>query len=171
MQVVHLVPSGLPTGRTSGLVDGDDWRDPHTVTHVPFEVAMFKANTATAPAAASAAANTEAFSTGKCCRVKTDLSTATQARLQAVVIANGNVAGASLKLSYSTSEASTWSGSDAGPVVVLGSTGGGTGIIHDSGWTNLAAGAIVDNCFLTCLVGTAFGTTAPTIGTLSVFFR
>lgn len=169
MGIKHKVPAGLPTGTVSGKVAGDDWRSDHD--HVPFEVAMWLANTATSPAAASAGANVEAFSTGKCCRNKVDLSKASQARLVAMVIAAGNAAGASLKLSYSATEASTWSGADAGPVVVLGSNGGAAGILHDTGWINLAAGAQIDNCFITCLVGTAFSTTAPTIGSLTVFFR
>lgn len=138
---------------------------------IPFEVAMVLLTAATAPAAASAAANVEAFSAAKTTRNRIDLANATQARLVAMVIATGNAAGASLKLSYMTTEAATWSGTDAGPVCVLGTTGGAAGVLHDSGWVNLPAGAKVDNATVAALVGTAFGSTAPTIGSLTAFFR
>ena len=170
MGVKHKVPVGLPTGTSTGKVAGDDWREDHD--HVPFEIALIRGTTAAlTPAAASAAANVEIYATSKVCRQVLDLSTATEARLVAQVIATGNAAGASFKLSYATTQASTWSGSDAGPVVIVGSTGGAAGVLHDSGWTALAAGAKVDNCYLAVLVGTALSTTAPTIGSLSVYFR
>ena len=36
---------------------------------------------------------------------------------------------------------------------------------------SLDAGARIDSCYLTVLVGTAFSTTAATIGSLTVYFR
>jgi hypothetical protein len=168
--IKHLVPAGLPTGTSAGKVAGDDWRADHV--HVPFSVEMILGqNAVLTPAAASAAANTELHSTAKSCRNKIDLSSASQARLVCMVIATGNVAGASYKLSYATTESATWAGSDAGPVVVLGTNGGAAGVMHDSGWTNLAAGALVDNCFVTLLVGTALGTTPPTVGFCTLYIR
>ena len=159
----------LHKARTA-VVDGVDWNDQHD--HVPFGVALIRGTTAAlTPAAASAAANVELYSTSKTCRQRIDLSTATEARLVAQVIATGNAAGASYKLSFSATQASTWSGADAGPVVVVGSNGGAAGVLHDSGWTALASGAKIDNCYLTVLVGTALSTTAATIGSLTVYFR
>lgn len=132
-------------------------------------------NTALTPAAASAAANVELNATAKSCRTKVDLADVTQARLVAMVIATGNAAAAAYKLSYCTAEASTWSSgtgvADAGPILVAGANGGGAGILHDSGWVNLAAGAKIDSCFLTLLVGTALGSTPPTVGSLDCYFR
>lgn len=174
MGIKHAVPAGLPTGTESGKVAGDDWRADHN--HVPFSIEMVLGqNAALTPAAASAAANVELHATAKSCRNKIDLSNATQARLVGMVIATGNVAGASYKLSYCTAENTTWASgtgvADAGPVLILGTTGGGAGIIHDSGWTNLAAGAKIDNCYVTLLVGTALGTTPPTVGFITCYFR
>lgn len=171
MGVFHTVPAGLPTGTSTGKVAGDDWRADHVF--IPFSIEMILGqNTALTPAAASAAANTELHSTAKSCRNIIDLSQASQARLVGMVIATGNAAGASYKLSYSASaDASTWAGSDAGPVLTVGSTGGGAGVMHDSGWTNLAAGAKVDNCRVTLLVGTALGTTAATVGFVTCYFK
>lgn len=170
MSIKHRVPAGLPSGTSAGKVAGDDWRQDHD--HVPFEIAMIRSTTAAlTPAAASAAVNVELYATSKTCRNVVDLSTATQARLVAQVIATGNAAGAAFKLSFATTQATTWAGADAGPVCVVGANGGAAGILHDSGWTNLAAGARVDNCYITALVGVALSTTAPTIGSLTVFFR
>jgi hypothetical protein len=170
MGILHKKRSGIPAGDPAGLVGGTNWLDDHT--HVPFEIAMILSTTAAlTPAAASAAANTELYATSKTCRNVVDLAAATQARLVAQVIATGNAAGGSYKLSFATTQASTWAGADAGPICVVGTNGGAAGIMHDSGWVNLAAGAKVDNCYITALVGTALGTTAPTIGSLTVFFR
>lgn len=126
------------------------------------------------PVAASAAAGVELYATSKVTRNKLDLSWATQVRLAGMVIANGNVAGVNWQLQYATAEASTWSSStgraDAGAGITLGA--GTTGVIRDSGWQTLAVGARIDNCFIAMVNGTtAQGTTAPTIGSLSVFFR
>jgi hypothetical protein len=170
----HTVPAGLPTGTTAGKVAGDDWRGDHL--HVPFSIELILGqNTALTPAAASATVGTELHATAKSCRNKLDLSQARQARLVGMVIATGNAAAAAYKLSYATAEASTWSSgtgvADAGPSLVVGSNGGGAGVMHDSGWVNLAAGAQIDNCFLTLLVGVALGTTAPTVGFITCFFR
>ena len=171
MGIRHSVPAGLPTGTVSGKVAGDDWRADHL--HVPFEVPLILSttNAALTPAAASAAVNTELFATSKVCRTLLDLSQATQARMTAMVIATGNAAGAAWKMSYMTTNAATWAGTDMGPSLVVGANGGGAGVFHDSGWVNLAAGAKIDNCYWTVLVGVAQGTTAPTIGSLQVYFR
>ena len=130
---------------------------------------MMLLTTATAPAAVSAAANTELFVGTKATRNKIDLSQARQVRLVAMVIANGNSATAAIKLSYMTTEAATWSGTDAGVSLTLGT--GTVGMLRDSGWQTLAAGAQIDNVTIACLVGSAFGSTAPTIGSLTVFFK
>ena len=174
MGIRHTVPSGLPTGTVSGKVAGDDWRADHL--HIPFSVEMILANNAyVTPAAASAAANTELNVTGRTCRNKIDLSQATQARLVAGVGTLSSTAGSSYKLSYCTAENATWANgtgvADAGPAVVVGSTGGVLNTIHDSGWVNLAAGARIDNCFITLLVGTAIGTTPATVGFVTAYFR
>jgi hypothetical protein len=167
--IKHAVPAGLPTGTVAGKVAGDDWRADHV--HVPFEVALMILTSATAPAAASATVNTELFSAAKPTRNLIDLSQATQVRLVAMVLSNGGTTSAAVKLSYvaKASEASTWAGTDAGASVVLGT--GTTGITRDSGWQTLAAGARVDNCVVAAVVGAAFGTTTPTIGALTAFFR
>lgn len=171
MAIKHAVPSGLPTGTVSGKVAGDDWRADHTFT--PFERTLIAGTTAAlTPAAASAASGTELYATSKVTRLKEDLQYATQVRLVALVVANGNVAGGSYKLQYKTADASTWSGgTDVGCEVVVGSTGGGTGLLHDSGWVTLPAGAQVDPCYLAVVVGTALGTTAPTVGSLRLYVR
>ena len=126
---------------------------------------------ATAPAAASAAANVELFSSAKPTRNLIDLSQATQVRLVAMVLANGGTPASSVKLQYvaKASEASTWAGADAGASVTLGT--GTVGITRDSGWQTLAVGARIDNCVIAATVGTAFGSTAPTVGALTAFFR
>lgn len=167
MGIRHTVPAGLPTGVATGKVAGDDWRADHV--HVPFEVCMVVLTSATNPAAASATVNTELFSAAKTTRNKIDLSQATQARIVAMPIALGSSTTAAIKLSYMITEASTWSGTDAGPTCVLGN--GTAGTLHDGGWTNLATAAKADNMNIALLVSVAFGSTAPTVGNISVFFR
>lgn len=169
MSIRHSVPAGLPTGTVAGKVAGDDWRGDHL--HVPFEVALMILTSATAPAAASAAANVELFSAAKPTRNLVDLSQATQVRLVAMVLANGGTPASSVKLQYvaKASEAATWAGADTGASVVLGT--GTVGITRDSGWVTLAAGARIDNCVIAATVGVAFGSSAPTIGALTAFFR
>lgn len=171
MAIKHAVPSGLPTGTVSGKVAGDDWRADHTFP--PFVRTLIGGTTAAlTPAAVLSASGTELYSTSKVTRLEEDLRYATQVRLVALVIANGNVAGASYKLQYKTADASTWSGgTDVGCEVVVGATGGGTGLLHDSGWATLPAGAQVDPCYLAVVVGTALGTTAPTVGSLRLYVR
>lgn len=174
MGILHKKRSGIPAGSPAGKVGGTDWLDDHT--HVPFSVELIIGqNAALTPAAASAAANTELHATAKSCRNKIDLSAATEARLVGMVIATGNVVGASFKLSYCTVEAATWSGgtgvADAGPALVVGTNGGAAGVMHDTGWVSLAAGARIDSCNITLLVGTALGTTAPTVGFVTAYFR
>lgn len=174
MGILHKKRSGIPAGDPAGAVGGSNWLDDHA--HVPFSVEMILGqNAALTPAAASAAANTELHATAKSCRNRVDLSAATEARLVAMVIATGNAAAASYKLSYATVEASTWSGgtgvADAGPVLTVGTNGGGAGVMHDSGWVSLAAGARIDSCNITLLVGTALGTTAATVTFVTAYFR
>lgn len=174
MGIRHTVPSGLPTGTATGKVAGDDWRGDHL--HIPFSVEMVIAQAAVlTPAAASAAANTELHATSKSTRNKIDLSQARFARLVGNVITLSNTAGSSYKLSYCTAENSAWASgtgvADAGPVLGVGSTGGAAGVIHDTGWVALAAGAQIDNCYIALLVGTAMGTTAATVGFVTAYFK
>jgi len=172
--IKHTVPAGLPTGTVANRVAGDDWRADHI--HIPFSVELIIGqNAALTPAAASSAIGVELHSIAKSCRNKVDLSQATQARLVGVVIATGNATGAAFKLSYCTAENATWASgtgvADAGPSLVVGATGGGAGVQHDTGWINLAAGARIDNCFITLLVGVALGSQAPTVGAITAYFR
>lgn len=171
MGIRHTVPAGLPTGTSAGKVAGDDWRADHL--HVPFEIAMYIGSAATAAAAASAAIGTECLVASKCTRNRIDLSQATQVRFVAMVIANGNATGAAIKLQTATTEAATWASStgivDAGASIVLGT--GTAGTLRDSGWQTLNASSRVDNVTLAAIVSVAFGTTAPTIGSLTVLFR
>ena len=166
-------PQG-PKGDT-GLTGPTGNTGPAGPASAPIELCLIAGTTAAlTPAAPSATANTELYTASKVTRRKVDLTNATQARLCAVVLATGNVAGASFKLSYATTEASTWASgtgvADAGPVCVVGANGGAAGVIHDSGWVNLPAGART-NVTVAALVGTALGTTAPTVGSLTAYFR
>lgn len=170
MAIKHVVPAGLPTGTTAGKVAGDDWRADHQFP--PFERTLIAGTTAAlTPAAASAAAGTELYGTSKVCRLEEDLRYATQVKLVALVIANGNVAGVTWDLRYRTTDASAWSGSTTtGCTVPVGT--GTTGTLRDSGWVNLPPGAQVDPVYLSVVVGaTAQGTTAPTVGSLRLFVR
>lgn len=174
MGILHRKRAGIPAGDPAGAVGGTNWLDDHL--HVPFSCEIIIGqNTALTPAAASATANTELHATAKSCRNRIDLSAATEARLVGLVIATGNVVGASYKLSYATTEAATWSGgtgvADAGPVLVCGTNGGAAGVMHDSGWVALAAGARINSCNVTLLVGTALGTTPPTVGFVTLWIR
>ena len=57
-------------------------------------------------------------------------------------------------------------------VAVLSRLGTGTaGILFDTGWLALASGAQVDNLNIAISVAVAFGTTAPSFGGISVFFK
>ena len=165
MAVAHVAASGA--GALAGKVVAADWASDHL--HVPFDVGMVFLSAATGPAAASAAANTECFSVAKVTRTRIDLAQATQVRMTGMVIVNGNATGAAIKLSYMLTEAATWAGTDAGASIVLGT--GTAGTLRDSGWQTLTAGARVNNVTLAALVGVAFGTTPPTISSLSVMFR
>lgn len=139
------------------------------------EVALIRGTTAAlTPVAASGPAGSELYNTSKVTRSKLDLSRATQVRICALVIANGNVAGVNWVLEYATAEAATWSSStgraSTGASLTMGT--GTTGVIRDSGWVNLPIGARIDNCYLAMVNGTtAVGTTAPTIGWMSLYFR
>lgn len=136
---------------------------------LPTELTMALLTAATAPAAVSAAANVELFSAAKSTRSKVDLANATQIRLVALVVANGNAATAAIKVSYMTTEAATWAGTDTGCSIVLGT--GAAGMTRDSGWVNLPAGAKAANVTLAGLVSVAFGSTAPTVGSLMVYVK
>lgn len=144
---------------------------PLTGGTIPGDITLVTFTAATAPAPASSAAGVEIQSATKATRVKLDLQNVTETRLTGMVIATGSTAGSSIKLSYMTTEAATWAGTDAGPVLVVGSNGGAAGVTHDSGWVALPAAAKVANCTLACLVGTAFGLTAPTMGSLRLYLR
>lgn len=140
------------------------------------EMILSTTNAYLTPAAASATTNTELFATARSTRNKIDLAGATQARLIAGVGVLSNVAGSNFKLSYATAENATWTSgtgvADAGPSVVVGSTGGVLNTLHDSGWTALAAGARINDCYVAMLVGaTAMGTTPATISFITAYFR
>lgn len=169
MGIWHPAIAGLPSDTAAGKVGGADYKANHV--HVPFEVSMFRSAAATAPAAASAAVGAEVFAAAKATRTRTDLLWAREVQLCAMVVGTGTDVAASLKLSYMTTETATWAGTDAGASVVLGTNGGAAGVIHTSGWRPLATAAQVDAVTIACLVGTVFGTTAPTIGSLYALFR
>jgi hypothetical protein len=166
--VRHAVPTGLPTGVVAGKVAGDDWRAEHLGRD--FDVTLVQAvNAAVTPAAASAAANVELHATGKSTRRLLDLTGCTEARLNALVIATGNAAGASYKLSYMTTSAATWAGTDSGLSLVMG--GGTAGAMRSSGWVALPSGMQIADCHVALLVGVAIGTTAPTVGSVTLQVR
>jgi hypothetical protein len=169
MGVLHKVPTGLSTQDVAGEVDGVDWRDQHV--HVPFEVALLLANGNTPHVGpANSAVNTELFPTAKPTRNLIDLAAAREVRLVAMVTALGNLATAAIKLQYTASQdAATWAGTDAGVSLVLGS--GTAGVLRDSGWQPLAAGAQVDSCRVAAVISAAFGSTGPSLGSLTAFFR
>ena len=135
---------------------------------IPVTAVTLAFTAATAPAAASAAANVEVLVASKGTRRRVDLTNATQIRLVVMPIANGNNATASLKVSYAATEAATWAGTDTGCTVTLGT--GTAGVTRDSGWVSLPVGART-NVTLAVLVGSAFGTSAPTVGSISVYCR
>lgn len=170
MGIRHTVPAGLPTGTSAGKVAGDDWRADHL--HVPFEVFLMGSGNTAVAGTASAAANAELFTTSKITRTRIDLSVASQFRLEAMVTALGNAAGAAIKLQYTTTNAATWSGADLGATtnnLVIGT--GTAGTMFDLGWQNLATAAKADNLYIAAAVAVAFGTTAPSFGSLQVYFR
>lgn len=176
MGIVHKVPAGLPTGLVTGKVAGDDWRGEHNFVPFSIEMILSTTNAYLTPAAASATTNTELFATARSTRNKIDLLYAVEARLIAGVGVLSTTAGSNYKLSYATAENATWASgtgvADAGPSVVVGSTGGVLNTLHDSGWVTLAAGARINNCYLALLVGsTAMGTTAATISFITCYFR
>lgn len=167
MPTTHTVPAGLPTGLLANKVAGDDWRAAHLAPD--YDVTLVNAiNVAVSPAAASAAANVELYATGKSLRRRLDLTQATQVRLTALIVALGNAAGAAYKLSYMTTSASVWAGTDSGCSLIMGA--GTAGAMKDSGWVSIPAGMKVD-VYTTVLVGVAMGTTPPTIGSLSLQYR
>lgn len=135
-----------------------------------FDVTVVAAvNAAVTPAAASAAANAELYSVGKSTRRVLDLRNVTQVRLTGLIIANGNVPAASYKLSYMTTLASTWAGTDTGATLTLGT--GTAGALRVGAWANLPVAAQIQDCALAVLVGIALGTTPPTISSLSIQYR
>ncbi len=170
MAIKHTVPAGLPTGTVAGVVAGDDWRASHTAPD--FERGLILGTTAAlTPAAASAAAGTELYSTSKVCRVVEDLRYVTQVRMTALVIATGNVSGVTWDLQYRTTDASSWSGgTTTGCSLAIGTAT--AGVLRDTGWVSLPGGAQIATCYLSVVVGsTAQGTTAPTVGSLRLYFR
>lgn len=171
MGIKHAVPSGLPTGTVTGKVAGDDWRADHN--HVPFEVCLFlAAGNAGVAGVASAAANAEMWSTGKPTRNRIDLSNASQFRLVATVTALGATTTAAIKMQYMTTNVATWAGTDLAASASNLVVGTGTaGTVFDLGWVNLATAAKVDNLYIALVVAAAFGSTPPSFGGVSVFFR
>lgn len=163
--------AAAPAGTVAGKVDGTEWNDDHA--HVPFEVAMFlAAGNAGVAGVASAAAGVEMWATGKPTRNLIDLSQCTQARLTAMVTANGNATGAAIKLGYMTTNVATWANVDlaaTGGILVCGT--GTAGTMRDTGWFDVAALARIDSCIIACVVSAAFGTTAPAFGNITAWFR
>lgn len=163
--------SAAPAGTVAGKVDGNEWNDDHS--HIPFEVAMFlAAGNAGVAGVASAAANAEMWSTGKPTRNMIDLSQCTEARLTAVVTALGNATGAAIKLGFMTTNVAAWSNTDlasSGGIMTVGT--GTAGTMFNTGWFPVAALARVDSCIVACVVSTAFGTTAPSFGNITAWFR
>ncbi len=168
MSVKHAFTSAVAASASSTDVDGPVWNQDHLAPD--FDVTLISAiNAAVTPAAASAAANVELYATGKSTRRVLDLRYATQIRLTGLVVANGNVAGASYKLSYMTTLAAAWAGTDTGASLVLGT--GTAGALRVGAWATLPVGAQIADCAVAVLVGVALGTTAPTIGSLSLQYR
>lgn len=126
------------------------------------------ANAAVTPAAASAGANIELYATGKSTRRRIDFSQVDEVRLTSLVITNGNATGASWKLSYMTTMDSTWAGTNSGATIVLGT--GTAGALRAGSWVAIPAGMKADVA-LAVLVDVAMGSTAPTIGSLSLQYR
>lgn len=143
-----------------------DYVDGRSIT-----VDLVTLTTYTAPAPAASVINTEVFSTSRVARTKIDLDYCTQGRMIVGVGATGNVATAAIKLSYSTTQAATWSGTDSGIATVLGTNGGAGNLINDSGWVSLPSGMKVANIYTAILVSVAFGTTAPTINFIRLYFK
>ena len=135
---------------------------------LPADVISLAFTAATLIAPVSAAAGTECLVASKATRREVDLTNATQIRLVVMPIANGNAPAAAIKISFTTTEAATWSGTDTGCSVVLGT--GTAGVLRKSAWVNLPAGAKT-TVTLAVLVGTAFSTTAPTLGSLTVLVK
>lgn len=71
------------------------------------------------------------------------------------------VQGSSVVISWTDVQTREWSWSSGWADVILRD--------RDSGWVNLPAGAKIDPCYLTVVVGAV--ATAPTIGSLRVYFR
>jgi hypothetical protein len=177
----HKKSSARAVTTDTNDIDAGDWNSPHLT--IPEYVPLLVANSNTAiTLTPSAAANTEMFSTSKGLRRELDLSQVDQFRLRSMVIANGNATGASLKMQYDLTETATWSGVDlAAPssapetgntnsgILVMGT--GTVGVLRDTGWVNVQAAAQVVDSAVTVVVGTALGTTAPTVGSIVVAFR
>lgn len=170
MAIKHTVPSGLPTGTVAGKVAGTDWRADHN--HVPFELPLLVTANTVLAGTASAAAGTEMWTTSKPTRNIVDLSNGSQYRLVAMVTALGSATTAAIKMQYMTTSAATWAGTDLAATTSNLVVGTGTaGTLFDGGWVNLATAAKVDNLYIALTVGVAFGTTAPSFGAASIFFR
>lgn len=155
----------------AGKIAAPEWNADHV--HVPFEVAMFlAAGNAGVAGVAGSAAGAELWPSGKPTRNKIDLATADECRLVAMVTALGNATGAAIKLTYMTTNVATWAGTDMAsstPNLVVGT--GTAGTIFDTGWRPMAAGAMVDNLYIAGSVAVAFGTTAPSFGSITAYFR
>lgn len=161
--VTNLVQGGVSKKTTIGDIR----------RFIPFEILNFAAAGNTPVAGiASAAVNSEMWSTSKVTRTKLDLALATQFRLTAVVTALGNATGAAIKGSYMTTNAATWTNIDLAATTTNLVVGTGTaGTVFDTGWVNIATGAKLDNVFVAVTVAVAFGTTAPSFGSIQTYFR
>lgn len=159
------------TGSTvSGKIAAPEWNADHL--SIPFEVCLLTTANVALAGTASATAGTEMWTTSKPTRNRIDLSVASQFRLVVTVTALGSATTAGVKVQYMTTNAATWAGTDIGATTNSLVVGSGTaGTVFDLGWQTLAAGAQVDNLYIALAVSVAFGTTAPSFGGASVFFK
>jgi hypothetical protein len=167
--VRHAVPAGVDTAAVrANRVSAVDYFGEHLGRD--YDVTLVQAvNAAVTPAAASATVNTELHATGKSTRRVLDLTGCTEMRLNALVIATGNAAGAAYKLSYMTTFTSAWSGTDSGLSIVVG--GGTAGALRTSGWVAVPSGMQIPDCAVALLVGVAIGSTAATVGSVTLQVR
>lgn len=169
MSAKHAFTSAVPASSDATKIDGPKWNAQHLMPYSSYAL-LIGTTAVLTPAAASAAINTELYATVKPTRTRIDLTEVDEVRLQAVVIATGNAAGGAWKLSYNTTNPATWTGTDVGADVVLGTNGGAAGVVHTGSWTAVPVGAKGD-VYIAVLVGVAMGTTPPTIGSLTLQYR
>lgn len=141
---------------------------------VPFEYLLFHGGVTGVYTLTPLTAGTVEPANAPMARVLADLSQASQVRLaigQRIVGAGGTTCAA--RLQWSTSAQSTWNdvaATGGGSDVSL--QGGTANVIRAGSWTNLAAGAQIDDCYLRLvIVTTGTVTTAPTLSWASAMFR